>query len=260
MLNLVASPSALSGVTTLTARPLICAATTCQYDSMRASGRMNVCSARASSSSDARSSARITANTLPTRAIAALSSSQPSRCSVQYSAAPPTASIARLNQWLPRCRSGAGSAIAAAYPAGFRGWPAIELSLRKCAVDRALDRTARERGLERAHLGEALAGHSLRERAIHRGGVDVAVLRDGGGTVCLGALADRREVEVRASDDMAEIELCDGGGHAPRPIKPDASGAAMVGRRIVVALSPAVATVEGRCPVQRWRLGLPARR
>src|SRR5882672_1316249 len=59
-------------------------------------------------------------------------------------------------------------------------------SPRERAVDRALDRAAGERGAQRAHLGEAFAGHPLRDRAVHRGRVDAAVPGRRGRAVGLG--------------------------------------------------------------------------
>src|SRR5215813_12399750 len=73
------------------------------------------------------------------------------------------------------------------------------------AIDRALDRAAGECGLERAHLGEALAGHPLCERAVHRSRVGVAIPGRGGRAVGLGLAPDRGEVEVRCAADAVEI-------------------------------------------------------
>jgi hypothetical protein len=75
--NFVGSPSAPPGVSTLIARPLMLAASTRQYEIIRASGRMNAWSAAASMHKDTSSRPRTTANHQPTFSSIARNSDQP---------------------------------------------------------------------------------------------------------------------------------------------------------------------------------------
>jgi hypothetical protein len=95
-ISFVASPSAPPGVSTLIARPLDCAASTRQYEIIRASGRMNAWIAAASMNSDASSSPRTSANHQPTFASMTWTSAQPCSRSMKYRATPPTTSMTTL--------------------------------------------------------------------------------------------------------------------------------------------------------------------